>query len=77
MAGKTLYNLNVQGKRGNLEETVPATEYGFVPDRLVVKKDDLVHIQWTGSNTHRNNNDGNTGQGAQGKRLRYFLGVMT
>lgn len=73
MAGKTLYNLNVRGKRGNCEETLPSTEYDFIPDKLVVTKNDLVHIQWTGSNTHNNNNDGNSGQGQGGRSWYYIL----
>ena len=35
-----------------------------------MKKNDLLHIQWTGSNTHNNENpggDGQTGDAGQGK----------
>jgi len=33
---------------------------------LKMKSNDLVHIQWTGSNTHDNNNDGDDGEGRGG-----------
>ena len=48
-------------------QTFPATEYDFIPDRLEVRRADLVHVQWTGSNTHDNNNDGDAGQGKGGQ----------
>ncbi|WP_411025199.1 hypothetical protein, partial [Salmonella sp. s54836] len=33
-------------------------EYDFVPNRLSASLGDYIHIQWTGSNTNPNNNDG-------------------
>ncbi|XP_036355112.1 protein DD3-3-like [Octopus sinensis] len=63
---ETINNLNVRGKRGNIVQVFPAVEYDFVPNNLEMDSEDLVHIQWTGSNTHNNRNNGNAGQGTDG-----------
>ena len=62
--------MNVKGKRGNIVQTYPAVEYDFVPSELELSTNDVVHIQWTGSNSHQNGNpggDGQTGDAGQGK----------
>merc|ERR1719233_1195990 len=63
-------NLNVRGKRGNIVQTYPAVEYDFMPNDLEIDTGDLVHLQWTGSNTHNNNapgGDGQTGDAGEGR----------
>lgn len=62
--------MNVRGKRGNIVQTYPAVEYDFIPNNLVLKAGDYVHVQWTGSNTHNNGapgGDGQTGDAGNGQ----------
>jgi hypothetical protein len=60
--GKTLFNVNVRGKRGDIVEVFPAIEYDFEPQMVFIEPDQCMHFQWEGSNTHNNGDNGGDGQ---------------
>lgn len=73
--------MNVRGKRGNIVQVYPAVEYDFMPNNMLLSVKDIVHIQWTGSNTHLNGQPqgdgqaGNDGQGNAGTDRHNFVQI--
>ena len=57
-ATSTIYNINVQGKRGNIAQVRNCFEYDFVPNNITLYDNDYVHFQWVGSDFNPLNNDG-------------------
>merc|ERR1711941_266662 len=69
-AEMNMLNVNVRGKRGNIVQTFPAVEYDFEPNDFEMERDQCIHFQWDGSNTHNNGNpggDGQTGDAGEGR----------
>lgn len=63
LVGKTIHNVNVRGKRGNIAQVRNCYEYDFVPLILSANLGDVVHFQWCMTDY---NDNGNAGEGRQG-----------
>lgn len=63
LVNKTIHNINVQGKRGNIAQVRNNIEYDFVPNNLNISIEDYVHFQFIGSDY---NPPGNDGEGRDG-----------
>jgi len=59
LVGKTILNLNVRGKRGNIAQVRNCYEYDFVPLILNANVGDIVHFQWCLSDYNEVDNVGN------------------
>lgn len=54
----SIYNINVQGKRGNIAQVRNCFEYDYVPNNITIYDTDYVHFQWVGSDFNPLGNDG-------------------
>ncbi|KAJ3219468.1 hypothetical protein HDU67_000879 [Dinochytrium kinnereticum] len=74
LQGKMIHNLNVRGKRGNIAQVRNNVEYDFVPNVLRVRQDDVIHVQWCGSDY---NDQNNAGQGTAGTDRHNIVTIPT
>lgn len=61
--------LTTSGKRGNIVQTFPGTEYMFHPAEMTIRQWDYLHLTWSGSNTNPDNNDGQGKKGTDRNNL--------
>lgn len=71
-----IYNINVQGKRGNIAQVRNCFEYDFVPNNLTITEEDYVHFQWVGSDFNPQNNDGEGRAGTDRSNLVEIIDFM-
>jgi len=64
-----IVNLNVRGRRGNIQQVYPAVEYDFAPTKVKITQGDYIHFQWTGSDANDVNNAGNGRAGTDRSNL--------
>lgn len=69
----TIYNINVQGKRGNIAQVRNCIEYDFVPNNITINDTDYLHFQWVGSDF---NPLGNDGEGRAGTDRSNIIEIM-
>eukprot|EP00158_Paraphelidium_tribonemae_P008590 Partr_v1_DN28620_c0_g1_i6_m50217 putative protein Hydra magnipapillata len=69
LGNKRIINLNVRGRRGNIQQTYPAVEYDFVPTHVKASVGDFLHVQWCGADSNDQNNAGNGKTGTDRNNL--------
>lgn len=71
-----IYNINVQGKRGNIAQVRNCFEYDFVPNNITITDNDYLHFQWVGSDFNPLNNDGEGRAGTDRSNLVEIIDFM-
>ena len=58
LVNKTIHNVNVAGKRGNIAQVRNCIEYDFIPNNLLIHENEYIHFQFIGSDYNPQGNDG-------------------